>query len=229
MMVEQMERTFGVRVNRRSALLALAGAAALPLVARAQEGEAGDGAELAIAEAPSFGVRRPGPVELAAAPLAKDVPRGKALVPVQMVVPNAGVDAPVETGAITPEGAMVDPSGAWVVTWYDAIAAPGQNTNVVMAAHLDYWDVGPAVFSKVPSLPPGDLVSLYMEDGSQFDYAIEWTRLYHVATELTPDVIQTEVVGDTGRESLTMITCGGEFDYAAGEYLNRYVIRANKV
>jgi hypothetical protein len=224
MVAKQRERTFGARLSRRSALAALAGVAALPLVGRAQDAD-----EAVIAEAPSFGVRRPGPVELAAAPLAKDVPQAKALVPVQMVVPNAGVDAPVETGTITPDGVMVDPSGPWVITWYDAIAAPGQGRNVVMAAHLDWWEVGPAVFWNVPSLPAGDLVSLSMEDGSHYDYAIEWSRLYHVATELTPEVIQTEVVGDTGRESLTMITCGGEFDPAAGEYLNRYVIRANKV
>ena len=103
MVAKQRERTFEARLSRRSALAALAGVAALPLVGRAQEDEAGDGGgdELVIAEAPSFGVRRPGPVELAAAPLAKDVDQRKALVPVQMVVPNAGVDAPIEVGTIT--------------------------------------------------------------------------------------------------------------------------------
>ena len=106
MMGRQTMAKVGVRtpVSRRSALAALLGAAALPLVSRAQENEAGDGGEPVIAEAPSFGVRRPGPVELAAAPLAKDVPQEKALVPIQMVVPNAGVDAPVETGTVPPKG-----------------------------------------------------------------------------------------------------------------------------
>ncbi|MBL8128175.1 MAG: class F sortase, partial [Chloroflexia bacterium] len=47
--------------------------------------------------------------------------------------------------------------------------------------------------------------------------------------ELTPEVIANQVVGDTGQESLTLITCGGDFDAAAGEYLHRYVIRANKI
>ena len=224
MMAKQTERGFGNRVSRRSALAALAGAAALPWVARAQDAE-----ETVIAEAPSFGVRRPGPVELAAAPLAKDVPQEKALVPIQMVVPNAGVDAPVETGTVTPEGVMLDPSGPWVITWYDAIAAPGQNRNVVMAAHLDWWEIGEAVFWDVPSLPAGDLVSLSMDDGTQYDYAIEWSRLYNVATELTPEVIQTEVVGDTGYEALTLITCGGALNATATEYLSRYVIRATRV
>ncbi len=224
MMAKQTERTVGARLSRRSALLALAGAATLPLVVRAQDGD-----ETMIAEAPSFGVRRPRPVELTAAPLAKDVPQEKALVPVQMVVPNAGVNAPVETGTVTPEGVMLDPSGPWVITWYDAIAAPGQNRNVVMAAHLDWWEIGEAVFWHVPSLPAGDLVSLYMDDGTQYDYAIEWSRLYNVATELTPEVIQTEIVNHTGYEALTIVTCGGEFNPATSEYYSRIVVRANAV
>ena len=87
----------------------------------------------------------------------------------------------------------------------------------------------PAVLYNLPSLQPGAGMSLVMEDGQQFDYALDYIRLYDVATELTPEVIQTEVVGPTDREAITMITCGGEFDYNAGHYLQRYVARAYKV
>ncbi len=165
MMAKQTERTFGTRLSRRSALLALAGAVTLPLVVRAQDGdEAQDGAETMIAEAPSFGVRRPGPVELAAAPLAKDVDQRKALVPVQMVVPNAAVDAPIEVGTITPEGVMENPTGSFVVAWYESISSPGLETNVVMAGHLDYFGVPQAVFYYLPQLPIGDQITLSMDD-----------------------------------------------------------------
>lgn len=223
----------GGGMSRRAAVAALAGAALLPLAqprrVGAQDDEAADGGQATLAEVPSFGARRPGPVELAVGTPEATAGRGTPLVPVRMVAPNAGIDAPVETGTITPDGVMNNPSGPWVVTWYDQISAPGMNTNVVMAGHLDYWDTGPAVFWNLPNLPVGDAVSLVMEDGTQFDYAIEWSRLFHVATELTPEVIQTEVVGDTGRECLTLITCGGEFDYTTGEYLYRYVVRTHKV
>jgi hypothetical protein len=231
MMAKQTHGAFGTRMNRRSAMAAVAGAAALPLVGRAQEGadEAGDAEELAIAEAPSYGVRRPGPVQLLAAPLDKAVPQAKALVPVQMVVPNAAVDAPVEIGTITPDGIMENPSGSFVVAWYEAISSPGLETNVVMAGHLDYFGVPQAVFYYLPQLPVGDTVSVVMEDGTQYDYEIESSRLYDVATELTPEVIQTDVVGDTGYEALTLITCGGPLNETQTEYLSRWVIRAAKV
>ena len=46
---------------------------------------------------------------------------------------------------------------------------------------------------------------------------------------LTPEVIQNDIVGDTGEETLTLITCGGEFDPATGEYNERWVVRANQI
>ena len=229
MMGRQLMAGQGVPVSRRSALAALVGAAAMPLWVRAQDDEAGDAQELAMAEAPSFGARRPGPVELLAAPLDKALPQEKALVPVQMMIPDAGVDAPIEVGTITPDGIMENPSGSFVVAWYEAISSPGLETNVVMAGHLDYFGVPQAVFYYVPQLPVGSPVSVVMEDGTQYDYAIESSRLYDVATELTPEVIQTDVVGDTGYEALTLITCGGPLNEARTEYLSRWVIRANKV
>lgn len=44
--------------------------------------------------------------------------------------------------------------------------------------------------------------------------------------ELTRGKIQ-ELVGQTDKSELTLITCGGEFDYVNGEYLSRAVVRAS--
>ena len=78
-------------------------------------------------------------------------------------------------------------------------------------------------------LQPGDVISLIGEDGATYNYEIEWTQLFDVATQLTPEVIQNDIVGSTGQESLTLITCGGEFNYDTGEYLQRWVLRANLI
>lgn len=221
-------QTGSARFSRRAAVAALGGALLLPLGARAQDESEGGDAGSGIAEVPSFGGRRPGPIDLLAGGV-KNRQRGRAMTPVQLIIPDAAVDAVVEVGTITPDGVMQNPSGSWVVAWYDVLGAPGLNDNVVMAGHLDYWDVGPAVFWNVPNLGPGAPMTLVMDDGEQIDYALDSSRLYNVREELTPEVIQSDVTGPTGRETLTLITCGGEFDPVTGEYLYRQVVRSYAV
>jgi sortase (surface protein transpeptidase) len=150
------------------------------------------------------------------------------VAPVELQADKIGLAAPIELGQVV-DGVMVDPSGPWVVIWYENLGKVGDGGNVVMAGHVDYWSVGPAIFWNIRDLLPGDFLRLLGENGEMFEYAIEWTYLYDVATELTPEVIQNEIVGDTGRESLTLITCGGEFVPETAEYLQRYVVRANMI
>ncbi|MDQ3227801.1 MAG: class F sortase, partial [Chloroflexota bacterium] len=198
----------------------------------------------ALSEVPSTGARRPGPIVVASARVrlpesdsvsgseAESRPQGFA--PVEMQVESVNLAAPIEIGDIV-DGAMQDPTGPWVVSWYEPLGKAGEGGNVVMSGHVDYWNTGPngtagpAVFYEVPNLAPGDVIRLIGENGENIDYAVEWTEQFDVATELTPEVIQNDIVGDTGQESLTLITCGGEFDAATGEYLKRWGLRANMI
>jgi hypothetical protein len=200
-----------------SLLLPLAGAAA-------QESEGEGRTREALAEVPTTGGRRPGPVVLAGSRVR--LPDGFA--PVEMQVDSIGLSAPIETGFIT-EGVMGDPSGPWVVAWYDQLGKVGEGHNVVMAGHIDYWNTGPAIFWDVPHLPQGDIIRVVGENNEVIEYAVEWIQMYDVATELTPEVIQNDIVGPTGQESLTLITCGGEFNPETGQYLQRWVVRANQI
>ena len=189
---------------------------------------------VATSEVPTTGARRPGPVIQASVRAPSPEPEAEGFAPVEMQVDSIGLDAPIEVGAIV-DGAMADPTGPWVVAWYDQLGLVGEGNNVVMSGHVDYWNTGPngtagpAVFWDVPDLAPGEVIRLIGEDGQEVDYAVEWTQLYHVAEDLTPEVIQNDIVGNTGQESLTLITCGGPFDPATGEYLERWVLRANMV
>jgi sortase A len=150
------------------------------------------------------------------------------VAPIALQVDKFGIDAPIEIGAIA-DGVMQDPSGPWVVAWYDQLGKVRERNNVVMAGHVDYYTVGPAVFWNVRDLVPGDIVRVIDENGEAVEYSVEWAQMYDVATELTPEVIQTDIVGDTGKESLTLITCGGPFDPATGQYLQRFVVRAHQI
>jgi hypothetical protein len=203
----------------------------LPLVgASAQETDAEEDVATteALAEVPTTGARRPGPVILAATRVAVPEPEQvEGVAPIALQVDSVGVDAPIELGGVV-DGIMMDPSGPWVVSWYEPLGKVGEGGNVVMAGHVDYWNVGPAVFWDVRYLPEGDIIRVVGEDGKNYEYAVQWTQSY-MADQLTPEVIQGEIVGDTGQETLTLITCGGEFNPDTGEYNQRWVVRANLI
>jgi Sortase domain len=167
-------------------------------------------------EMPTTGGMRPGPIGLNPQPLAvAGVP------PIAINIQAASVDAVIETLEIV-DGVMQDPTGPWVVSWYKETGRLGvPDENVVVAAHVDYWNVGPAVFYNIRNLAEGDVVDLTGEDNDIYRYEVQWLKLFDADNAPIEDI-----VGNTDDTSLTMITCGGEFDYADGEYLSRTVVRA---
>ena len=175
-------------------------------------------------EVPTYGGTRPGPLGLAPAP----VTRTRGLRPVAIRIEKAGVDAQIEILQII-DGVMQNPTGPWVVGWYEQTGGLGQLTNIAYAGHVDYWDVGPAVFYSITNgdVAEGDQIAGVGEDGATFLYEVKLRETVEVGA-LTPEKIG-EIVGPTKRESLTLITCGGEFDYASGEYLSRTWVRAERI
>lgn len=217
----------GTRMSRRAAVglgLGVLGAAATSRSLVAQDDAAESTPEMVpiqsttVGEMPSAGALRPGPI-------GQDSPLPNAAnpsTPVQITVEKAGIDAQIETLEIV-NGIMQNPTGPWVVAWYRQTATLGEQGNVVLAGHVDYWNVGPSVFFNLRDLVAGDVITLVGEDGRGYDYAMEWAEVFDLAT-LTSGGLQ-DVVGPTDVPSVTLITCGGEFDYVNGEYLSRMVVR----
>lgn len=169
-------------------------------------------------ETATTGGSRPGPLGSAPAVSATLGARPRAIQ-----IGALGVDAQVETVQIV-DGVMQNPTGPWIVSWYQETAKLGSVGNIVLAGHLDYWDVGRAVFYDVGHLQKGDRIAVTGDDKQTYAYEVDWTKRYDVA-----NVPIQEIVGPTPTESLTLITCGGPFDYQNGVYLQRTVVRAHRV
>ena len=170
---------------------------------------------------PTTGGSRPGPVS--------DEPPARetiATMPATIIVPAAGIDAEIEVRNIV-DGHMEDPTGPWVVSWYQQSAELGEVGNALFAGHVDYWGVGPSVFYNVRNLAEGDEVALTGEDGSVFNYAVEWNETIPLEDLISGRM--AEVVAPTSYQAVTLFTCGGEFDYVNGEYLSRTVVRARRL
>ena len=219
------------QISRRSALrlisapvgaLAISGAMASRMFAQETDDDEAPGiTSIQQGDMPSSGGARPGPSTPLTAP---SQPIREGVMPISIRIEQAGVDALIETREIV-DGVMQDPTGPWIVSWYEETPKAGGDGNTVMAGHIDYWNVGPAVFYNIGDLTSGDTIEVIGEDDRIYSYRVNWVREFHV-NELDMETIQ-DIVGPTTQRSLTLITCGGEFDYASGEYLSRTAVRAH--
>ena len=192
---------------------------------------AGTGGSLAVAgkagsnsgtQLPQWG-ETSGTTDLQAGPLGLNPTLDPGQIPVAMRIPDASVDAEIEQQQIV-DGQMLDPSGPWVVAWYDQTARAGEIGNFVSSGHVDYWGVGDSVFFAVASLQEGAQIEVIGMGGATYIYEVEYVQRIDVTT-ITPEELNSpEIVGRTDYAALTLVTCGGNFN--GEEYTERDIIRA---
>ena len=174
-----------------------------------------------LGEQPTSGGARPGPVNA--------VPglRQPGVMPVGLRIESIELDATIEQQQIE-NGVMQNPSGPFVVAWYKETGRLGEeDNNVVLAGHLDYWDVGPAIFYDLWEVQDGDRVEVTGKNGAVYVFSVDWVKNYQI-DELDSATIQ-EIIGPAPGEILTLITCGGTFDYDSGEYEERIIVRGTRL
>lgn len=143
---------------------------------------------------------------------------------VRILIPKIGVDAPISIKGTDATGVMETPNGPWDVAWYDFSARPGAGSNAVFSGHVDYVDVGPAIFWRLRELAPEDIVEVRLEDGTVYRYRVVAKDTVEAATA---DV--AKIVGATEREIVTLITCTGTFDASTGQYDKRLIVQAERM
>ncbi len=146
----------------------------------------------------------------------------------RLVIPKIGVDAQFSVKEVGTDGQMPNPNGPEDVAYYDFSqwpglgGVPGKGGNVVLAGHVDYIRYGPAVFWRLHELEAGDTVEIQQADGTKATYKIEFNKQIDAsAADWTP------IVQATADESITLITCGGQFE--AGHYNNRQIVWGRRV
>lgn len=142
----------------------------------------------------------------------------------RLVIPSIGVDAPVVVMGLDENQVMEDPTTPEAVAWYDFTSRPGETGNAVFSGHLDFAGVGPAVFWRLRDVQEGDDVDVVMDSGTVYRYRVVSKVLYREATAPV-----AEIIGPTPVETVTLITCGGEFNYSTGRYDDRLIVRAERV
>jgi LPXTG-site transpeptidase (sortase) family protein len=94
----------------------------------------------------------------------------------------------------------------------------------VFSGHVDYVDIGPAVFWNLKDVEQGDTIEVELDNGTRYVYSVTSKRDYDAASAPVDDI-----VGATPEQAVTLITCTGTFNQSTHQYDRRLVIRAERV
>jgi LPXTG-site transpeptidase (sortase) family protein len=157
-----------------------------------------------------------------AAPVAAGAPMPGS-VPVKIAIPVLEVDAPVESVGLAADGTLQMPplDNHNLAAWYDGSVTPGQKGASVIVGHVDSA-AGTSVFFYIKNLVAGDEIDVTRADGSTATFTVDGvTKVPKV------DFSAMSVYGSVSYPALRLVTCGGPFDTATGQYLDNIIVYAH--
>lgn len=163
----------------------------------------------------------PPPIGIRSARLV-DLPRAAERRPASLRIAALGVAAPVRPVGVA-EGLVEVPDDPGVVGWYRHGSSPGRPGSAVLVGHVDL-DGRPGVFFRLRELEPGALVTVGFARGAGEAFRVVARRSYPKGR-----LPARLVFAESGRAYLTLVTCGGDFDAARGEYEENVVVVATLV
>ena len=152
-------------------------------------------------------------------------------------IPVIGVDAALGQRLVSGD-TMQNPTGPGDVVWYDLSpweglgGEPGAGGNAVFSGHVDYlakipWAdaryQGDGVFRDLSLLAAGDVIEIEI-GGATLRYAVVWQR------QVAADIGAEEILSaDVEVDSITLITCSGDFNRVTSNYTDRLIVRAERI
>lgn len=145
--------------------------------------------------------------------------------PRYLSIPKLGVvNARIIAVGVKSNGELGTPNNIFDVGWYEASGKPGQGGVMVIDGH----NGGPhvhGVFKDLPNLVEGDIIKIERGDGKIFEYKVVENKT--VALSEADAYMKTAFKSPvSGKESVTLISCTGEWSQAQGTYLSRQFTRA---
>ena len=125
---------------------------------------------------------------------------------------------------VNTKGELDTPRNIFDVGWYEGSGKPGKGGTMIIDGH----NGGPhvhGVFKDLPKLAAGDIIKVERGDGEIFEYQVvenvavplDDSDRYMATAAKTPEV---------GKESVTLISCTGEWSTTRDTYLSRQFTRA---
>ena len=141
--------------------------------------------------------------------------------PVRIVIPAIDVDHPVVAVGLLADGAMAVPDFG-LAGWYEPGPMVGEPGPAVIAAHVSSA-AGPDVFAGLVDLEPGDEIAVETASGGRHVFVASGSE-----QQLKEQLPTDRIWSDDDEPVLRLITCGGEFDSAAGSHRDNVIVYAEQ-
>lgn len=125
---------------------------------------------------------------------------------------------------VNTKGELATPNNIFDVGWYEASGLPGMGGTMIIDGH----NGGPhvhGVFKDLPSLTDGDIITVERGDGVVFKYRVVESKSV-LLSESDAYMSTASHSPEYGKESVTLISCTGEWSGVQQTYLSRQFVRA---
>ncbi len=125
---------------------------------------------------------------------------------------------------VNSKGELDTPRNIFDVGWYQGSGKPGQGGTQIIDGH----NGGPhihGVFKDLPTLVVGDMIKVERGDGVVFNYRVVENKSV-LLSESNSYMSEAARSPEKGKESVTLITCTGEWSDQQQTYLSRQFTRA---
>ena len=169
----------------------------------------------------------------AGAPPSESKPSGSSVASYQVApdlpkyikIPKFGVSARIKPMSVNNKNELQAPASIYDAGWYNSSARPGDGAGsgaMLIDGHV-HGPTLPGVFANIKKLQAGDEIQIVRGDNQVYKYSVVKTQNVdannlNIGSALAS--VQPGVVG------LNLITCGGPYDHASGEYTQRTIVFA---
>lgn len=145
--------------------------------------------------------------------------------PNRIVIPKIHAQAPIVPVGTTPDGELDVPLDPRTVGWWRYGAKPGATVGTaILAGHINYAGVTGSM-AKIGRLNPGDEVYVFGRQNANAKHEVRFrvtgVRTYHKTHLPYRQIFDQKSVG-----RIVIVTCGGPFDAATGNYLDNIIVYA---
>jgi sortase (surface protein transpeptidase) len=142
--------------------------------------------------------------------------------PTRVEVPALGIDIAVQPVGLDADGNMGLFDDPAVAAWYQWGPAPASEAgSTVIAAHVDSLEYRVLPFARLRDAAPGTEVFVTDAAGTRHAFVVDSLQV------IEKGAVDWDAAFDrSGAPRLTLVTCGGEFDYQARTYLSNLVVTA---